>query len=112
MKGALCLTPGCGRRQPRNNRFCGRCWRAVPMETKLALDGHHDAVSAMKAWGVTEYKLAWREFVAFSWQRLLDLAALQAWAGRHLPAPPMKLQELAERCGTTVWDVREVMGDL
>lgn len=113
MTRACCMVPGCTRRPPRGSRICGTCWRAVPVETRLALHGHDDAGRNPEAWDVPESdadRRAWFQFLRWSWWMTLDLAAVQAWAARKLPAPPRELEALCANIGAEIWDIREGVG--
>jgi hypothetical protein len=102
-----CHTPGCGRRRPRGSRFCGACRRAIPRETWIAWDGVHDAWRRAEAWGIPAAdRQEWQTFLQYTWSRLLDLAALQAWAARKLDTRPGEVEQLAAAVGVDIWEVR------
>lgn len=106
-----CCTPGCARTPPRRSAICGVCWRALPVETRLAFGGHEDAGRNPDGWGIPKAERAeWFRFLRWSWFRTMDLAALQAWARRGTAAPAGELQALAEGVGIELWDVRQDAG--
>lgn len=74
-----CIVAWCKRAQPKNSLICGRCWSYVPVETRLAINGHTDAYDHPEAWGVTTGGFTtWRTFVVHSWYALLATAAIQS----------------------------------
>lgn len=93
--GFVCLTPGCSRTPARGSWICARCWRWVPTETRLALDGHHDAMKWNTSWLANDLA-AFRDFVRWSAEQTCRLAAVQAW-------------EAFPQARTDVWTLNEVV---
>lgn len=86
----MCIVLGCRRSPTRGSRFCGSCWSFVPTETKLALEGHHDAMRHWWLWarnlGYAEtdpdHLKTWVAFVRWSFDQTVSLAAVQAYEVR------------------------------
>lgn len=83
------MAPHCRRGATKRSRFCGTCWSFVPTETKLALEGHHDAASRSWHWiqpedGAIrrEDRERWVDFVRWSYEETLNLAAYQSYEAR------------------------------
>ena len=84
--GRICGVAHCGRTCPKGSRICGRCLALVPVETKIAIDGHIDAYEHPLPWawdGDYADLNAWRRFVTWSWESTLGLAMIQADEARE-----------------------------